>query len=97
MESEPVDFVAVFLGRLFINATPEETKTGLTIPAFKHEGMSMPERFIDNISLSHRGIPAEPGRHCAVFRTREEAEEFINSQTVRRSGWTVIPRVGTGN
>jgi hypothetical protein len=94
---ESVDFVAVFLGRLFINATPEETRTGVTIPAFEHEGMSMPERFVDGISLSHRGIPAEPARPARLFKTKEEAEAFVNSQIVRRSGWTVIPRVRTGN
>lgn len=87
------DYVAVFIGRMFRHATDEEVRDGMTIEAFEHEGVSMPERFITGWSGTHRMIAVEPGHDARIFSSREEAEAFIETITVRRSGWSVIPRV----
>lgn len=91
--SEVTDFVAVFIGRMMQTATDDEVRNGMTIQAFSHEGVTMPERFVDGIDKSHRNAWIEPGRHAQLFATREEAEAFIASQTERQSGWMVIPRI----
>lgn len=87
-------FVAMFVP-LTISATPEEMGpkgTGLFVPAFEHEGFVGEEHLVTEIPVGHGTITIEPGRAAQEFPTREEAEAFIASQTVRQSGWMVIPR-----
>ena len=93
MTERPIrDFVAVFMGRLMVTATDEEVANGMDIQAFTHEGVSLPARHVSGIDSSHRGVWIEPGRSARIFATHEEAEAFIASQTIRQSGWIILPR-----
>lgn len=88
-----IDFVAVFFP-LTITATKEEITNGLTVPAFEHEGFVGEEHVVTGIVAGHNNVTIEPSRKAQMFATREEAEDFVARQTVRQSGWMILPRRG---
>lgn len=94
MNHEPTEFVAIFIGRMMQTATDEEVEKGMKIQGFSHEGVIQPNKFITDLDKTHRNVWIERGRKARVFSTLEEAEDFIAKQTVRKSGWAVIPRIG---
>lgn len=85
------DFVAVFFP-LTITATKDEIVNGLHIPAFEHEGFVGHEHVVTGIMAGHNNVTIERGRQSRIFSTHAEAEAFIASQTVRQSGWMILPR-----
>lgn len=92
MTVRPVkDFVAVFFP-LTISATKDEVANGLHVPAFEHEGFVGEAHVVTGIQAGHANVTIEPAPAARMFPTREEAEAFIASQTVRQSGWMVLPR-----
>lgn len=95
MTERPVkDWVAMFVP-LAITAHLHEAGAkgeGLNVPAFEHEGFVGEAHKVTGIPEDHRCVTIEPGRRCAVFATREEAEAFVAAQTVRQSGWMVVAR-----
>jgi hypothetical protein len=88
------DFVCVFIP-LGIAAEGDELGhkgTGIDVPAFTHEGFTGEAHHVSEIMPGHGFVTIEPGRKAEMFDTREEAEAFIAGQTVRQSGWIIMPR-----
>jgi hypothetical protein len=88
------DFVAMFIP-LGIAAFGDELGakgTGIDVPAFTHEGFTGEAHHVSEIMPGHGFVTIEPGRKAERFPTREEAEAFIAAQTIRQSGWIVVPR-----
>jgi hypothetical protein len=88
------NFVAMFVP-LSICALPEEMGlkgTGVQIPGFTHEGMTVEPHLVTEVMEGHNCVTVEPGRKAHIFATRAEAEAFVEAQTVRKSGWMVLPR-----